>query len=255
MNLIKKVLSKILYGMAKLLSMVLDGLIQLIEAMVFYISGFLKGCLALVSMGGCLFFIFFLNMGMRMLMDPLTLPLILFLYVFLMFGGKFVSYLKYVKYITTEFLYHTANYLVDPKSYQYKVFSEFKSAYRRAEEERIKQQQARYYEWQRQWEEQFRQNWYRQNYQGHQGGYSGYGGQSYGSSSSDFKYKYEKSCDILGVPYNADKQEIKSAYRKKAKEYHPDLCKLPDATKIFQEITAAYEFLNDDNRQRYHSMQ
>jgi curved DNA-binding protein CbpA len=56
------------------------------------------------------------------------------------------------------------------------------------------------------------------------------------------------------VPHNADKYEVKLGYRKKAKEYHPDLNKSPDATKIFQEINNAYEFLSDDNIERYKNM-
>ena len=70
----------------------------------------------------------------------------------------------------------------------------------------------------------------------------------------DFKNKFERSCDILGVPYDADRQQIKTAYRKKAKEYHPDLSKLPDATKRFQELNTAHEFLSDENLQRYGRM-
>jgi DnaJ-domain-containing protein 1 len=259
MNIIKKIISKILRATAKALTVVIDGLIHLVETMVLYIGGFFKGCLVLASMGGCLFFLLFVNLSIRILMKPVPLSIIFFLLTFLLFGGKIVSYLKYVKYITVEYLNNTANYLLDKKQYQYKAFSEYKSAFKKAEEERIREEQNRYYEQQRAWEEQFRKNWYQQNYQGSQGSYSGYGGQGsydngYVNPTSEFKYQYEKSCDTLGVSYDADKDEIKKAYRKKAKEYHPDLSKLPDATKIFQEINSAYEFLNDDNRQRYKSM-
>ena len=45
--------------------------------------------------------------------------------------------------------------------------------------------------------------------------------------------------------------EIKLAYRKKAKKYHPDLNKSPDATEMFQRINEAYEFLSDENIERY----
>jgi len=246
MNLIKRILAQILCATAKASNFVINLLIQLVETMVLYIGGFFKGCLVLLSMGGCLFFLLFVNLGIRLLMNPVILSTILFLLVFLIFGGSIASYLRYVKYIVTEYLNNTANYLLDENKYRYKTFNEFKTDYKKAEEERIREEQNRYYEQQRAWEEQFRQRWYQQNYQG-QGSY----GQGYTNPNSEFKYKYERSCDILGVSYNADKDEIKRSYRKKAKEYHPDLSKLPDATKIFQDISSAYEFLNDENRQRY----
>ncbi|MGM0404799.1 MAG: molecular chaperone DnaJ [Thermoplasmatota archaeon] len=60
--------------------------------------------------------------------------------------------------------------------------------------------------------------------------------------------------DTLGVDKDASKDEIKKAYRKKAKMYHPD--KNPDnpdeAREKFKEISEAYEVLADeDKRERY----
>lgn len=58
--------------------------------------------------------------------------------------------------------------------------------------------------------------------------------------------------EVLGVSKNATKDEIKSAYRKLAKQYHPDLNKSPDAPKKFEEIQEAYDVLYDDEkRKRY----
>ena len=52
--------------------------------------------------------------------------------------------------------------------------------------------------------------------------------------------------DILGVSKDASEDEIKSAYRKLAKKYHPDLNKdNPDATAKFKEVNEAYEVLGD----------
>ena len=71
---------------------------------------------------------------------------------------------------------------------------------------------------------------------------------------TEFKSRYEKSCALLGVPIDTDKYQVKLAYRKKAKEYHPDINQSPDATKKFQEINEAYEFMSDENIQRYNQM-
>lgn len=55
--------------------------------------------------------------------------------------------------------------------------------------------------------------------------------------------------EVLGVSKNATEAEIKTAYRHKAKECHPDLH--PDdkaAEERFKEINEAYEVLSDANR-------
>jgi len=49
--------------------------------------------------------------------------------------------------------------------------------------------------------------------------------------------------EILGVSQNASEEEIRKAYRKKAKEFHPDLNKSPDANQQFLLIQKAYEVL------------
>lgn len=54
--------------------------------------------------------------------------------------------------------------------------------------------------------------------------------------------------EILGVNKSASKEEIKSAYRKKALEWHPDRNKSPDAEEKFKEINEAYEVLNNDQK-------
>ncbi|KAI6672005.1 hypothetical protein NL676_006890 [Syzygium grande] len=52
----------------------------------------------------------------------------------------------------------------------------------------------------------------------------------------------------LGVPKSASGKEIKAAYRKLARQYHPDVNKQPGATEKFKEISAAYEVLSDDKK-------
>lgn len=54
--------------------------------------------------------------------------------------------------------------------------------------------------------------------------------------------------EILGVSKSATKDEIKSAFRKKARTLHPDVNKAPDAEEKFKELGKAYETLMDDNK-------
>lgn len=65
--------------------------------------------------------------------------------------------------------------------------------------------------------------------------------------------KYKDYYEILGVSKNADEKEIKSAYRKLAKKYHPDLHQGDEAAaEKFKEVSEAYEVLSDkDKRKKY----
>ncbi|MCR5262033.1 MAG: molecular chaperone DnaJ [Candidatus Gastranaerophilales bacterium] len=54
--------------------------------------------------------------------------------------------------------------------------------------------------------------------------------------------------EILGVSKDAGKDEIKAAFRKKARELHPDVNKAPDAEEKFKELGKAYETLSDDDK-------
>ncbi|MBF2098330.1 MAG: molecular chaperone DnaJ [Gloeomargaritaceae cyanobacterium C42_A2020_066] len=58
--------------------------------------------------------------------------------------------------------------------------------------------------------------------------------------------------EVLGVARTADKEEIKRAYRRQARKYHPDVNKEPEAEERFKEVSRAYEVLSDpETRSRY----
>ncbi len=59
-----------------------------------------------------------------------------------------------------------------------------------------------------------------------------------------FKDYYE----VLGVPPGADADVIKSAYRRLARKYHPDVSKEKDAEEKFKAVNEAYEVLKDANK-------
>jgi curved DNA-binding protein len=57
---------------------------------------------------------------------------------------------------------------------------------------------------------------------------------------------------VLGVPRNADQDEIQRAYRKLARAYHPDVNSDPAAEDRFKEVSEAYDVLSDpQTRRRY----
>ena len=56
--------------------------------------------------------------------------------------------------------------------------------------------------------------------------------------------------EVLGVDKNASEAEIKSAFRKLAKKYHPDVSKEPDAAEKFKEAQEAYAVLSDESKRR-----
>ncbi|HFU75661.1 MAG TPA: J domain-containing protein, partial [Arcobacter sp.] len=54
--------------------------------------------------------------------------------------------------------------------------------------------------------------------------------------------------ETLGISENATADEIKKAYRKLARKYHPDINKDESAVEKFKEINAAYEVLSDEEK-------
>jgi len=60
----------------------------------------------------------------------------------------------------------------------------------------------------------------------------------------EFKDYYQ----IMGVPRDASQDEIRRAYRKLARKYHPDVSKEPEAEARFKEVGEAYEVLKDPEK-------
>ena len=60
--------------------------------------------------------------------------------------------------------------------------------------------------------------------------------------------EYKDYYQIMGVARDAAQDEIKRAYRKLARKYHPDVSKEPDAEARFKEVGEAYEVLKDPEK-------
>lgn len=263
----------------KVIGKVLDFLITLfivIVNLIVDVFSTLRHAIGLaLSMGGCLILLIILNPFF--LYRHSYILAVMILAVIVPFLGKIsVSYLKYAHYIITEFFYDRSDYYLYGNK-KYKEFSEYSRKYfEDQEKERIRREEERRKAEEKAWNERFKNfggfTWttfdgfedfedffggnfdgsYNENYdRNYQGSNKGYGSYNVGMG---FKQKYEDSCSILGVSPTADKYEIKLAYRKKAKEYHPDINKSPGATEMFQKINAAYEFLNDSNIERYKNL-
>ncbi len=261
MDILKQLSGNVVYGSGKVVEFTLNTVIGILDIIVTLVITVGRGILGLLGMGGCLILMILGPFGFALLLNPLTLLIIALFVIIPILGTKGISYLKYIRYASTEFLYDRADELKDGKQSEFKSLGEYGNKYKRMEEEkRRKEQEQRQQEQQSQWEERFRQWNEYQNSQRSSGGYDyggGYSGgyqQPFTNPTSEFKKKYEESTSLLGLGNDADFYQVKLAYRQQAKKYHPDINQSPDATKMFQKINDAYEFLSEGNIERYKSM-
>ena len=257
MKFIKRVLGHIVHAFARAHRFILRGLVYLLETGILLVKRFLKGCLLLFSMGGCIVvFLLIGPIGAWLLQNPIVLLILLLIVSFPLLGAILLNKLRDFQVVSERHLFGLAEYLKDPDHHTRRSYKYHKQTYQaqKAEQERRKWEKRE--REQRMWEERFRS--YGGGFGGGYGQRTGPYGYSSGSTAgnpyADFKSKYEKSCATLGIPVTTEESRIKLAYRKKAKQYHPDVNQAADATAKFQEISEAYEFLNEDNIRRYKGM-
>src|SRR5690554_4245242 len=126
MNILKEILGRILYTITKIISAVLDLVINVINFTVTLVNTIARGFIAIIGMGGCLLLFMFAGpVGIFLLFNPYVILTLLFFIIFPLLGTKFVSFLKYIKYMLTEFLFDRANYLMYGINSKYNSFSEY----------------------------------------------------------------------------------------------------------------------------------
>ncbi|NLY09154.1 MAG: J domain-containing protein [Tissierellia bacterium] len=253
MGAIKQMWGSIIKGTANVLNGLFSFLIIILEIPVKLLIIIGRALGTIISMGGCLALVL-LGPAILSILPVILVPAIVLIAV-LVLGQKLISLLKYWQFAVTEYLYDRSTFYKEGKKVGYGTVGDYgQKYYRMKEEEERKRQEERRREQDRMWEEQFRQ-WYEYQRSYQQSGgrreYSTGGQRTYQDPTSDFVNKYEEACKTLRLSTDTDEYQVKLAYRKLAKEYHPDINKAPDATAKFQQINDAYSLLTAVNIQRY----
>ena len=279
----KKFLGHILNGVGKFIEVFLNIIIFLVQLATSIFDGIKQMIAALFVGGGCLLLLFILNpVVLYSITKNKYIMTILFLSVVVpILGVKGVSYLKYIQYMATEYFYDKADFYLHGKKRTFDKISDYGKKYKAhiEELERLRKQREQE-EREKAFEERFNSAfggtyytfgedinfedlfgeggffdafnqggyYYNQGSFNQQGNYNSQG-QNY--AGIGFKNSYEEAIRILGLTTDADKYEIKLKYRQLAKKYHPDLNKEEGAKEMFQKINNAYEFLSDENIERY----
>ena len=253
----RKYFGKFLHGLASVIGTIFAVLINFMNVLVMTFEG-IRSLLAVVFMIGCSTFIF---LPAVLLFLPKKAWYIIFLILIIpVLGPSFISLLRYGNYVLTEWMYDRADYLITGEKVGFENISDYSENYKleqekerqRQAEEEARARQERMYDY---FEDLFGNFTYYDTRDFNQGNFGGYGG-SYqngygGVNDLGFKERYEKAANVLGVSVNTDIYEVKLAYRKLAKKYHPDLNKEAGAKEKFQEVNDAYEFLSEDNIKKY----
>ena len=281
----KKILGHLLNGVGKFIEVFLNIIIFMVELATSFFNGIKQMLAALFLGGGCLLIFFLLNpiVLYSVTRNKYSMTIIFLSLVVPILGVKGVSYLKYIQYMATEYFYDRADYYLHGKKRTFDKISDYGKKYKAHIEElerlrRQKEQEEREKEFEERFNSSFGGTYYtfgddinfedlfgeggffdafnrggyyynQGNYQGNYGGNQNSSGQNY--TGIGFKQSYEEAIRILGLNTDADKYEIKLKYRQLAKKYHPDLNKEEGAKEMFQKINNAYEFLSDENIERY----
>ena len=115
MNMLKVISGNVVLGTGKVAEFILGIFISIIEIIVLIVVSLGRGLLSILGAGGCLFLMFLGPVGIALLLNPITLIVVALFIIIPILGTKSVSYLKYVKYMVTEYLFDLADHLIKGK--------------------------------------------------------------------------------------------------------------------------------------------
>lgn len=274
-------------GIGKIIEIFLSIIIGIVSVVSNIFDGIKKMVAALFAGGGCLLLLFILNPVVlyQIITNKYIIPILILAIFVPILGALGISYLEYIKYMATEYFYDRADYYLLGRKRTFENISDYGRKYKEhlEELERLRREKERR-EREKRFEDSFNSSFggtyytfgddinfedlfgeggffdafNKGGYYYQDGGFNQNGqyqnnnyGTNQGYTGIGFKNSYEEAIKILGLTPDADKYEIKLQYRKLAKKYHPDLNKEEGAKEMFQKINNAYEFLSDENIEKY----